>query len=604
MAAPAELERAASLLGQQKFSECVAVCAAIVAAEPRNAVATHLLGLAIKETGDWAQGEQWLRQSIELDPQNAEFHANLANLLRRRKKPRQAEKFYRQALELAPGQQSARRSLVLTLHDLGRLEEAETLCKELLSAAAPCVDDWIVWGLTATYLGRLGEAESAYRRAIALDPNNAIAHQNLGAVLSQLEQPAAALASLQAAEKLGVGGFAPAFNRARALLEMNDIVAAEREFERAVALEPANIEGQLQLARVRFMQGDPAFVRSLNSAVLANRNNRALQALLANVLWRSGDLNSAETVLRDLLSRHGPNSATAAMLATVLQETGRLKEAETLALEAAATAPKDEVVLESLVSIMLSLGNAAEAMPFIQAHRARLPDAQGWIAYEATAARLLGRELYPQLYDYDRLIQVFDVEPPPGWSSMRELNEALIQSLSRAHSFRNHPLDQSLRHGTQTPRSLLQDPDPAVKAILQAFEAPIEEYRRRLGRDPSHPLTLRNDGNIAGSRFTGAWSVRLKRLGHHVNHYHPDGWISSAYYVEVPPEAADATARSGWIKFGEPRYEVPGATAERLIQPAPGRLVLFPSYMWHGTTAIHGDSPRMSIAFDVKPGSD
>ena len=603
MTAQAELERAAGLLAQQKFSECVAVCAAIVAAEPHNAFATHLLGLAIKETGDWAQGEQWLRQSIQLEPQNAEFHANLANLLRRRKKPRQAEQFYRQALQLAPRHQPSRRSLVLTLHDLGRFEEAEALCKELISADAPGADDWIVWGLTTSYLGRLGEAESAYRRALALDPNNPIAHQNLGSVLSQLEQPAAALASLRAAEKLGAGGFATAFNRARALLEMNDIAAAEREFERAVALEPANIEGQSQLARVRFMQGDPAFVRSLNSAVLANRGNRALQSLLAEVLWRSGDLNSAETVLRDLLSRHGPSGPTGAMLATVLQEAGRLKEAETLALDAAALAPKDPVVLENLVSIMLSRGNAAEALPFIQAHRARLPESQAWIAYEATAARLLGYELYPLLYDYDRLIQVFDLEPPPGWSSMQELNEALIQSLGRSHAFRNHPLDQSLRHGTQTARSLLQDPDPAVRAILQAFEAPIEEYRRRLGRDLSHPLAMRNDAN-ARSRFTGAWSVRLKQLGHHVNHFHPDGWISSAYYVEVPPEAADATARSGWIKFGEPRYEVPGATAERLIQPLPGRLVLFPSYMWHGTTAIHGDSPRMSIAFDVKPGKD
>jgi tetratricopeptide (TPR) repeat protein len=603
MAAPAELERAASLLGQQKFSECVAVCAAIVAAEPRNAVATHLLGLAIKETGDWAQGEQWLRQSIQLEPQRAEFHANLANLLRRRQKYRQAEKFYRQALQLAPNHQPRRRGLVLTLHDLGRFEESEPLCRELISFEAPGADDWILWGLTTTHLGRLGEAESAYRRAIAVDPNNPIAHQNLGAVLSQLEQPAAALASLRAAEKLGAGGFATAFNRARALLEMNDITAAEREFERAVTLEPSNIEGQLQLARVRFMQGDPAFVRSLNSAVLANRGDRALQSLLAEVLWRSGDLNSAETVLRDLLSRHGPSGPTAATLATVLQEAGRLEEAETLALEAAAAAPQDAVVLESLVSIMLSLGNAAEALPFIQTYRARMPDSQAWIAYEATAARLLGHERYPLLYDYDRFVQVFDLEAPPGWSSLRELNEALIQSLGRSHSFRNHPLDQSLRHGTQTARSLLQDPDPAVRAILQAFEAPIEEYRRRLGRDLSHPLTMRNDGSTR-SRFTGAWSVRLKRLGHHVNHFHPDGWISSAYYVEVPPETADATARSGWIKFGEPRYEVPGATAERLVQPAPGRLVLFPSYMWHGTTAIHGDSPRMSIAFDVKPGSD
>jgi hypothetical protein len=27
--------------------------------------------------------------------------------------------------------------------------------------------------------------------------------------------------------------------------------------------------------------------------------------------------------------------------------------------------------------------------------------------------------------------------------------------------------------------------------------------------------------------------------------------------------------------------------------------VLFPSYLWHGTTPITGDQPRMTVAFDV-----
>jgi hypothetical protein len=71
--------------------------------------------------------------------------------------------------------------------------------------------------------------------------------------------------------------------------------------------------------------------------------------------------------------------------------------------------------------------------------------------------------------------------------------------------------------------------------------------------------------------------------------------------VSVPPEVADESVKSGWIKFGEPRLPVPGAGPERFVQPRPGRLVLFPSYFWHGTTPITGDAPRMTIAFDVVP---
>ncbi len=598
MGDPLELERATQLLTQGRFADCAAVCAACVAREPRDALATHLLGLAIKETGDLQQGEQWLRLSIQLDPTRAEFHANLANLLRRLRKYRQAEKFYRRALQLSSGQRACLHGLALTLIDLGRAGEAELVCRELIATDAADAESWILLGLTLAAAQRFDASELAYRKALELDPGNPVAHHNLGALLSQLERPDAALAALDEARRLGSDTCELAFNRARALLELGDVAEAEREFDHAVALQPTNVEAQLQLARVRYMLNDSKFARSLARAAAANRNDVSLQLLFAEVLWRAGNLPGAEAVLQDLVIRSSGGAHVQSTLAAVLHEGGRLKEAESFAMQAAAAAPQDAVIIEILVAILLSRGRPEDAMPFIRTHRALSPASQAWVAYEATAARLLDQERYRYLYDYDQLVRVFDVQAPPGWSSIHELNAALVQALGERHRFRSHPLDQTLRNGTQTSRSLLSDPHPAIRAILSAFEAPIEQYRRLVGTDAIHPLTARNTGKI---RFTGAWSVRLGRLGFHVNHFHPDGWISSAYYVEVPPEAADCQARLGWIKFGEPRYSVPGLSAERFVQPKPGRLVLFPSYMWHGTTPIQGDAPRMSIAFDIRP---
>lgn len=598
MSVQAEIERASAALTQGQFPECAAICAAIVARDAGNAVATHLLGLAIKETGDWAQGEQWLRLSVQLEPNRAEFHANLGNLLRRREKYRQAERSYRRALELAPGHRQARRSLALTLSDLRRFDESERVCRELIATEPKDAEAWVVLGMALSGLDRLGEAEQAYRRSLELDPANRIAHHNLGTLLQASDRPEAALAALRRAQSLGESGYELAFNLGRALFEMNEIEAAEREFERAATLRPTNIEAQLQLARVRYVLGDPKFARALATAAAANRDDTGLQLLFGDVLWRAGQLQGAEVVLRDMLARNLGGPHVHSTLARVLQEAGRLKEAETHALEAAEAAPEDAVINENLVSILLSRGRPDDAMRFIRENRRRRPDGQTWIAYEATAARLLAPELYHELFDYERLIKVFELEPPAGWSSMEELNAALVELLSSRHRLRSHPLDQSLRNGTQTPRSLLAENDPVIKSILAAFQGPIAEYRRQLGTDPGHPLSAMNLGQ---TRYTGAWSVRLHRLGYHVNHIHPDGWLSSAYYVETPPETADPAARSGWIKFGEPRHAVPGVQAEHFVQPKPGRLVLFPSYMWHGTTPIHGDAPRLSIAFDVKP---
>ena len=70
--------------------------------------------------------------------------------------------------------------------------------------------------------------------------------------------------------------------------------------------------------------------------------------------------------------------------------------------------------------------------------------------------------------------------------------------------------------------------------------------------------------------------------------------------AEVASELGNALSRSGRV---EPDIDI-GAQVEvlRLIQPASGRLELFPSYVWHGTVPFESDDPRMTVAFDRVPG--
>jgi len=89
---------------------------------------------------------------------------------------------------------------------------------------------------------------------------------------------------------------------------------------------------------------------------------------------------------------------------------------------------------------------------------------------------------------------------------------------------------------------------------------------------------------------------------HHVNHVHPRGWISSAYYVSVPDETASGKGKAGWLKFGEPPIRTaPELLPEKWVQPKAGMVVLFPSFLWHGTAPIHDGSVRVTAPFDVVP---
>ena len=596
MAVIENIARASALLSAGDYRASAALTGAILAQDPRNAIAAHLLGLALKDAGDWKEGERWMRFSIELEPQRGEFHANLGNLLRKRRRYERARQSYEAALQRLPDHRAARHGLALTLTELGRYADAEQQCRALLANNSHDAEAWVLLGMALAYQDQNTEAEAAYRQAIALDPGNSVAQHNLGALLVQLERPEA-LGVLNTARSLGAGGYETFFNRGRASLNEGDLDAAEADLARAAEIEPANLEAQLALAQVRFMRGDPRFARTIGDALRADRDNFHLQYLLAELLQNAGELEAAETLLRDL-QRRKPDPRNQSNLSVVLRAQGKLKEAEAEALEAATILPYDPTVILNAVSILITRGMPEEANKFIAAHRQREPNSSLLLAYEATAARMLGADRYHYLYDFDNLVRVFDLEPPPGWSSMIEFNQALAAVLKDRHRFTHRPLDQTLRNGTQTSRSLLTDPDPVVQEILAAFAAPIEEYRRTLNLPADHPLSRANEGV---SKFTGAWSVRLKRNGFHVNHVHPDGMLSSAYYVETPSETEDPALKSGWIKFGEPGLKVPGHTPERLVQPKPGRLVLFPSYMWHGTNAIHGSETRTCIAFDVRP---
>ena len=94
--------------------------------------------------------------------------------------------------------------------------------------------------------------------------------------------------------------------------------------------------------------------------------------------------------------------------------------------------------------------------------------------------------------------------------------------------------------------------------------------------------------------------MQLRPSGFHTNHVHPRGWLSSAYYIALP-ETSAAEPNGGWLKFGEPGPRIDGCAAEYSIKPAEGMLVLFPSYMWHGTVPFHDKAARTTIAFDVVP---
>ena len=125
--------------------------------------------------------------------------------------------------------------------------------------------------------------------------------------------------------------------------------------------------------------------------------------------------------------------------------------------------------------------------------------------------------------------------PPAEFADIGAFNEAFGRELESLHHASRHPLAQSLRGGSQTSRNLPAD-NPLVADFFAMIDAPIRDYIAQLrGAERTHPSI---DARRRGYRVAGSWSVRLEPGGFHINHVHPQGWLSSAYYVALPAATA------------------------------------------------------------------
>jgi uncharacterized protein (TIGR02466 family) len=88
----------------------------------------------------------------------------------------------------------------------------------------------------------------------------------------------------------------------------------------------------------------------------------------------------------------------------------------------------------------------------------------------------------------------------------------------------------------------------------------------------------------------------LKSSGHHSGHIHPHSVFSGTFYVEVP-------RGSGAIRFEDPRLPMMMAAPQRAdsfvsIEPRPGLLLMWESWLRHEVLPGSGKGERLSISFN------
>lgn len=443
---------------------------------------------------------------------------------------------------------------------------------------------WQMRALMARNLGESAEAVAAFARASDLAPADALILH--GTARARLEAGLPSIDDFVRARVLAPRDGSIVLGLAAARFAASDVAGAIAEVDGVVARNPAWIEGHATLARLRRMAGEVDPLRSYREAVARAPATAAIWldwlATLA-AAEQFADLQPAVAAARRAL---GPVPAFDLYDAIAADETGAHATAAAYFDATPTAAAAGSAVWH--VRSLLRRGRWQDATALAEnvLHSTRDP---GMWPYLALGWRALGDPRWKWLEGDDRFVRTYDIAADVGDLS------ALAKRLRDLHIARDRPLDQSVRGGTQTDGPLLARTDPEIVRLLNSIRGAVARYVAQLpSPDQAHPLLGAPRGRV---RFAGSWSVRLTGGGHHADHVHSHGWISSALYVALPPAIGGST-RAGWLTLGGSGGLVPSLTPFQMIEPKPGRLVLFPSTMWHGTRPFD-DGERLTVAFDV-----
>ena len=453
----------------------------------------------------------------------------------------------------------------------------------LLADTVRTVRDARLWqwkGLLERALDEHGEALKSFAQAAQLAPNDAsIAHGQArvaleaGVPATELFVRALRLAPSDSHIYIGLNAARIAEGRAE---------EAEAELDRVLERSPLFLDGHRQLAQLRALRGrrEQAF-DSLERAISAKPRVAALWQALCDLQVLGEDYALLNRTVERASAAGLPSEALRTYAFIAASELGETERADALLTAEIAPAWR--------VRHYLRNGRIDQASRLIDSELTTPRAAEMW-PYAETAWRISGDPRLEWLTGDPNLVSVIDLSQ--GLAAI----PALAERLRSLHEMSGRYLNQSVRGGSQTDGPLFSRIEPEIRALRSLISSAVAAYSHRLGSLPDgHPTKFRSPRSV---RFSGSWSVRLADGGFHANHVHPQGWISSALYVSLPLQLGED---EGWLTLGEAPPELGlDLPPTRMIEPRVGQLVLFPSWMFHGTRPFPAGE-RLTVAFDVAP---
>jgi len=213
------------------------------------------LGIAYIEKGQLDEAEEYLRKSIEANPQYFAAYYNLGNLYSQRNLSDKAREYYKKAIELNPYQAQVYNNLGNAYFRVGLYDEAKENYEKALELSPMNYDVRNNLGNVYFRKGLYEKAENEYKEAIKLKPGSADSLNNLAALYAARGQYDRAIAQYRELIEANLTSPQLYYNLGIAYYKKGMIDKTEESFKKAVQLNPAYQPGWDSLGKIYYEKG-------------------------------------------------------------------------------------------------------------------------------------------------------------------------------------------------------------------------------------------------------------------------------------------------------------------------------------------------------------
>ncbi len=220
----------------------------ILAVEPRNADALHLLGFLAYQVGRPEIAIEHIKQAIEISPGFSAYHSNLGIVYRSQGRVDDAMNCYKRAFEIDPRNADCCNNIAILHADRRETQQAIEWYNRAIAANPQYAEAYSNLGNVYSAVGQRDQAIASYEQALRIRPNFAEAHDNLGVVLANCGEFADAIDAFEHAIQYKPDFPQPYNNRGNALSALGRQQEAIASFQKALELNPAFPEAYSNLA--------------------------------------------------------------------------------------------------------------------------------------------------------------------------------------------------------------------------------------------------------------------------------------------------------------------------------------------------------------------